>query len=623
MKFKITKLEKVIKYLEQPMRWIVVVSLAFFITQVVYAVAPNPGHNYSESSGGVVQGDLIYGSGADTLSVLSKNTTSTRYLSNTGTSNNPAWSAINLTNGVSGYLSGDNGGTGSQYVEFTGPTLTKKTFTLPDSSSTIMTLASTDNITGVKTFGAAGNVDKLKIAGFTSGTTILNASPTGSPTITLPGTTGTVATTDVSETFTGAKTFGSAGSVDKLKIAGFTSGTTILNASTSGSPTITLPGTTGTVATTDVSETFTGAKTFGSAGNVDKLQLAGNTSGTTILNASPTGSPTIVLPGSSGTLATTDVAETFTGVKTFGTTGDVGKLKIAGLTSGTVQLDATPVSGTNTITFPAATGTVALTTQATDTFGALTDNTTNDVSTSAHGFMPKATNDPNMYFNATGNYTNTPDIYRGHVSEIIKNPGATTATLVGILTAPTYTATLSSTDGIDGRWMTHTSGASVNSWTGVLSAYTVLNAATDLEYMTRIKTGSDITAMRYYMGYFSSTPVTGFTARSSTAKVIAFSYDTGLDGTAFWRTVTSNGATWSVQTTTQSIATSTAYDLRISCTKVDSSCRFYINGTLQTTHTSGIPAAAAPNLGYGNAVLTTNGNSKTISWQSIRMVSGS
>lgn len=52
----------------------------------------------------VAQGDILYGSAADTLSVLAKNTTATRYLSNTGTSNNPAWAQVNLANGVTGNL---------------------------------------------------------------------------------------------------------------------------------------------------------------------------------------------------------------------------------------------------------------------------------------------------------------------------------------------------------------------------------------------------------------------------------------------------------------------------------------------------------------------------------------
>lgn len=59
----------------------------------------------------VSQGDIIYGSAANTITSLAKNTTATRYLSNTGTNNNPAWAQIALATGVTGTLSIANGGT--------------------------------------------------------------------------------------------------------------------------------------------------------------------------------------------------------------------------------------------------------------------------------------------------------------------------------------------------------------------------------------------------------------------------------------------------------------------------------------------------------------------------------
>lgn len=54
--------------------------------------------------GSIAQGDLLYGSAANTLSALAKNTSATRYLSNTGTNNNPAWAQVDLSNGVTGNL---------------------------------------------------------------------------------------------------------------------------------------------------------------------------------------------------------------------------------------------------------------------------------------------------------------------------------------------------------------------------------------------------------------------------------------------------------------------------------------------------------------------------------------
>lgn len=52
----------------------------------------------------IAQGDLLYGSAANTLARLAKDANVTRYLSNTGTSNNPAWAQVALSTGVSGDL---------------------------------------------------------------------------------------------------------------------------------------------------------------------------------------------------------------------------------------------------------------------------------------------------------------------------------------------------------------------------------------------------------------------------------------------------------------------------------------------------------------------------------------
>jgi hypothetical protein len=61
----------------------------------------------------VAQGDLLYGSASNTWSALAKNATATRYLSNTGTSNNPAWAQVDLSSGVTGALGVANGGSGT------------------------------------------------------------------------------------------------------------------------------------------------------------------------------------------------------------------------------------------------------------------------------------------------------------------------------------------------------------------------------------------------------------------------------------------------------------------------------------------------------------------------------
>lgn len=73
------------------------------------------------------------------------------------------------------------------------------TLTGPAASGTAMTLGNTETVTGIKTFGSSGAVGRFKLAGTTSGSTVLDASATASGTLTLPAATDTLvgkATTD-------------------------------------------------------------------------------------------------------------------------------------------------------------------------------------------------------------------------------------------------------------------------------------------------------------------------------------------------------------------------------------------------------------------------------------------
>lgn len=68
----------------------------------------------------IAQGDLWYGSAAGTISALAKSATASRYLSNSGTSNNPAWAQVDLTNGVTGQIPLANGGTNANLTASNG-----------------------------------------------------------------------------------------------------------------------------------------------------------------------------------------------------------------------------------------------------------------------------------------------------------------------------------------------------------------------------------------------------------------------------------------------------------------------------------------------------------------------
>lgn len=105
------------------------------------------------------QGDLIYASGTDTWAKLAKNASATRYLSNTGASNNPAWAQVDLTNGVTGILPSSNGGTANAFFTVAGPASSTKTYTFPNASGSVPLLV-TSNI-----FSAANAVQTLQVTG--------------------------------------------------------------------------------------------------------------------------------------------------------------------------------------------------------------------------------------------------------------------------------------------------------------------------------------------------------------------------------------------------------------------------------------------------------------------------
>ncbi len=135
----------------------------------------------------VVQGDLLYGSNTNVLSALNKDTNATRYLSNTGTSNNPAWAQVNLANGVTGTLPAGNGGTGvanTNTITLGGNISTAGAHTLSGAFASTFTFTNTTSVT-FPTSGTlsttTGTVTSVATAGLATGGTITS---TGTITVT-------------------------------------------------------------------------------------------------------------------------------------------------------------------------------------------------------------------------------------------------------------------------------------------------------------------------------------------------------------------------------------------------------------------------------------------------------
>ena len=105
-------------------------------------------------------GDIIYASGANTPARLAKDTNSTRVLTNTGTSNVPAWAQVTLTSGVSGVLPVANGGTNAS-------SLADKSVLITQDSSTDTVAAVTMTTSGQLLIGGSSGP---AVATLTAGT---------------------------------------------------------------------------------------------------------------------------------------------------------------------------------------------------------------------------------------------------------------------------------------------------------------------------------------------------------------------------------------------------------------------------------------------------------------------
>ncbi len=179
-------------------------------------------------------------------------------------------------------------------------------------------------------------------------------------------------------TWSAAQTFGDG----DLVLSGASSGSATLKAPATGGGTATLPAGSGTLVYTSGSGSVTSVTcgtgltggTFTTTGTCaldvahantwtavqaftdGDLSLLGSSSGNSVVHAPASGGGAITLPAGAATLAALGVAQTWTALQQF-TDGDFA---LKGSSSGTTTLKAAAAAGSTTITFPAATDTVAV-----------------------------------------------------------------------------------------------------------------------------------------------------------------------------------------------------------------------------------------------------------------------
>lgn len=141
----------------------------------------------------VIQGDLLYGSGAATISKLAKDTNSTRYLSNQGTSNNPSWNQVSLANGVTGNLpvTNQNSGTGATSSTFWRG---DGTWSTPAGAGDISAVSTGAPQYTIPTWGSAGKTLENGIAIGTSGQLLTSGGAGVAPTFTTYAGTSSITT---------------------------------------------------------------------------------------------------------------------------------------------------------------------------------------------------------------------------------------------------------------------------------------------------------------------------------------------------------------------------------------------------------------------------------------------
>jgi len=176
----------------------------------------------------------------------------------------------------------------------------------------------------------------------------------------------------------------------------------------------------------------------------------------------------------------------------------------------------------------------------------------------------------------------------------LKNPASTSFTSVGMIAAPTVTSFAAggtTGDTATRPYLTINTTTTIDQEASVVSTTAFLRRAFMPTLVVPIHAGDAASQsnIRRWIGFWSATLAAVSTP--TTQHVAAFRYDTALDGTAFWRCVTCDGAS-NVTTTTTTIAADTTSAERIFRIEMNGSLgqiSFYIDDVCVALHSTNLP----------------------------------
>ena len=183
---------------------------------------------------------------------------------------------------------------------------------------------------------------------------------------------------------------------------------------------------------------------------------------------------------------------------------------------------------------------------------------------------------------------------------------ASTYTSVGV-SAITTTGTLTNANDSKTTWTNHASSASIGSSGSVRSSsFNLVRRAHDPMFITHVKTGSDITNLRIWVGLLSTTQSNSDTID---AQGIALRYSSGVSPN--WFAVTKDGTTQTATNMGLAVAASTDYLLKFTVNSAAGTVTFTVNGGNSTTLSTNLPATAT-DLGFVVIAYTTTATAKSI-----------